>query len=459
MSQSNQDPQQDPQQHSQHDAPQESRGAASGATGPGASHAHPQQHVSGRTTVIVLLVLLAVAAVAAVGGILPRVHARKALAAQTTALAAPDVIAIRPNASTPDTEIVLPGNIYAYTDSPIYARTNGYLEHWYFDIGAHVRKGQLLAIISSPEIDKQLLQARADLTTAETTAGFARQTASRYTNLLQSDAVSAQDTENATTQAASTSSSVKSAQANVQRLQELQSFERIYAPFNGVVTARGIDVGQLVDAGATRELFHLAATDTLRVYINVPQIYSREAVPGVKADLVFSEFPGRRFRGTLVRTARAIDPTSRTLLVEVDVDNRKGELAPGAYTEVHMKLSREVPTAAIPVSALMFRSEGLRVGTAVHGPNGDTAKLVPITLGHDDGQTVQVISGLDPEALVIQNPPDSLLDGEPVHIVQPQKNQNVPGTGGQQGGRQQDQGGGGDQGGQGNPGMGKEKSR
>ncbi len=416
------------------------------------AHGAPPPHrASGRTTVIVLVVLLAVAILAAVGGILPRVHARKALAAQTSALAAPDVIVIRPTPGTPDAEIVLPGNIYAYTDSPIYARTNGYLEHWYFDIGAHVRKGQLLATISSPEVDQQLLQARADLTTAKTNAGFAKQTASRYQNLLQSDAVSAQETENATTQAASSNSGVQSAQANVQRLQELQSFEHIYAPFNGVVTARGIDVGQLVDAGATRELFHLAATDTLRVYINVPQIYSREAVRGTRADLTFSEFPGRRFMGTLVRTSKAIDPTSRTLLVEVDVDNRKGELVPGAYTEVHMKMTREVPTAAIPVSALMFRSEGLRVGTVVHGPNGDVAKLVPITLGHDDGQTVQVVSGIDPATLVIQDPPDSLIDNEPVHIVQPQGSKSAPGEG--------EQGGTGDKGGQGNPGTGKEKSR
>ncbi len=427
---------------------------------PASGHgAPPPPRVSGRTTAIVLLVLLVVAVVCAVGGILPRVHARKALAAQTNALAAPDVIAVRPTPGTPDAEIVLPGNVYAFTDSPIYARTNGYLEHWYFDIGAHVRKGQLLATISSPEVDQQLLQARADLKTAQTNAGFAKQTASRYQNLLQSDAVSAQETENATTQAASTNSGVQSAQANVQRLAALQSYERIYAPFNGVVTARGIDTGQLVDAGANRELFHLASTDTLRVYINVPQIYSREAVRGTKADLTFSEFPGRRFQGTLVRTADAIEPSSRTLLVEVDVNNRKGELVPGAYTEVHMKLTREIATAAIPVSALMFRSEGLRVGTVVHGPNGDTAKLVPITLGHDDGQTVQVVSGLAPNALVIQDPPDSLIDGEPIHIVQPQASPGAGTHAAAQGGSGGDQGGRGDQGGTGRSGTGKEKSR
>lgn len=391
----------------------------------GAEHheAMPEPAVSGRSAMIVIVLLLAVGAVIAIVGILHRQHSRKTLAAETDALAAPDVLLSKAKSGSPNSEIVLPGNIYAYQDSPIYARTNGYLSHWYFDIGAHVRKGQLLAEISSPEVDQQLLQARADLATAESNAGYAKNTAKRYQDLLNQDAVSRQDTENFTTQAQSSNTTVKSQLANVQRLEQLTAFEKIYAPFNGVVTSRSIDTGQLIDQGAAKELFHMASTDVLRVYVNVPQIYSRDALPGVKAQLAFAEYPGRTFEGTLVRTAKSIDLTSRTLLVEVDVDNRQGDLTPGAYTEVHMKVSRPVSTVVIPVSALLFRKEGLRVVTVEHNDkDGDVAKLVPITLGHDDGDTVQVVSGLDPDTPIITDPPDSVLDGEKVHVLQPSGN-------------------------------------
>ena len=284
-------------------------------------------------------------------------------------------------------EVILPGNIYAYKDAPLYARTDGYLSKWFFDIGAHVRQGQLLAVISSPEVDKQLLQARADLATAEANAGLAKTNAGRYQGLLTQNAVSKQDTDTFVSQAASTSSAVKSATANVQRLQELQSFEKIYAPFSGVITARNVDVGQLINAGAGTQMFRLSAVDTLRVYVNVPQIYSQTAVPGTTARLTFSEFPGQSFTGKLVRTARAIDPNSRTLLVEIDVDNRNGKLMPGAYTEVHMNVHDGIATMVIPVSALIFRGHGLQVATVVKGPNGDEAKLVQVSLGEDDGSS------------------------------------------------------------------------
>ncbi len=378
----------------------------------------PQSRVSGRTAVIVLVLLLIVAGIIAVVGIVHRQHARTALAAETNALAAPDVLLSKPKSGSPNSEIVLPGNVLAYEDAPIYARTNGYLSHWYFDIGAHVRKGQLLAVISSPEVDQQLLQARADLATAEANAGFAKSTAQRYKDLLGQDAVSRQDTENFATQAQSSNTLVKSQLANVQRLEQLTSFEKIYAPFNGVLTSRSIDVGQLIDQGAAKELFHMASTDVLRVYINVPQIYSRDAPPGTKAQLTFSEYPGRSFEGTLVRTAKSIDANSRTLLVEVDVDNRKGDLTPGAYTEVHLKVGRPVSSVIIPVSTLLFRSEGLRVAAVEHSGNDDIVKLVPITIGHDDGDTVQVVSGLDANTSIISNPPDSVIDGEKVHVLQ-----------------------------------------
>jgi len=377
--------------------------------------------LSGRVAAIMIVVLLVLAVLVAVGGIVPRVRARTELKDQTNALAAPTVIANPPQEGQVGQEIILPGNVYAYSDASLYARTDGYLSKWYFDIGAHVREGQLLAVISTPEVDKQLLQARADLATAKATAGLAKINSSRYQGLLTQNAVSKQDTDTFVTQEASTNSTVDSAQANVQRLEQLQSFEKIYAPFSGVVTARNVDVGQLINAGAGTLMFRLSAINVLRVYVNVPQIYSQSAVPGSTAMLTLSEFPGQSFTGKLVRTARAIDPASRTLLVEFDVENRDGKLLPGAYTEVHMNVHQGVAPLIIPVSTLIFRNQGLQVGTVVKGPNGDQAKLLQVTLGQDDGSTVQVIHGLSADSQVIQNPPDSLIDGEPVHVVSPGK--------------------------------------
>ncbi len=294
--------------------------------------------LSGRVAAVMIVVLLILAALVVVAGIVPRVRARTKLKDQTDALAAPAVIVNPPNPGKTGQQIILPGNVYAYSDTLIYARTDGYLSKWYFDIGAHVRRGQLLAVISSPEVDKQLLQARADLSTAEANAGLAKINSGRYQGLLTQNAVSKQDTDTFVSQAASTSSAVESAQANVQRLEDLQSFEKIYAPFSGVITARSVDVGQLINAGAGTQMFRVSDIDVLRVYVNVPQIYSQVAVPGTTAQLTLSEFPGQLFRGKVVRTAKAIDPSSRTLLVEVDVDNRDGKLLPGAYTEVHMNV-------------------------------------------------------------------------------------------------------------------------
>jgi RND family efflux transporter MFP subunit len=377
--------------------------------------------LSGRVAAIMIVVLLVLAVLVAVGGILPRVRARTELKDQTDALAAPTVIANPPQPGQVGQEVILPGNVYAYSDASLFARTDGYLDKWYFDIGAHVRQGQLLAVISTPEVDKQLLQARADLATAKATAGLAKINSNRYQGLLTQNAVSKQDTDTFVTQEASTNSTVDSAQANVSRLEQLQSFEKIYAPFSGVVTARNVDVGQLINAGAGTLMFRLSAINVLRVYVNVPQIYSQSAVPGSIAKLTLSEFPGQTFTGKLVRTARAIDPASRTLLVEFDVDNRDGKLLPGAYTEVHMNVHQGVAPLIIPVSALIFRNQGLQVGTVVKGTNGDQAKLLQVTLGQDDGSTVQVIHGLSADSQVIQNPPDSLIDGEPVHVVKPGK--------------------------------------
>ncbi len=392
------------------------------------SDTHHRRTLSGRGAVILLVVLVIIAVVAAVTGIVPRLRAEKDLTQRTDQLALADVVVEKPQLGEPSQEIVLPGNMFAYVDSPIYARTDGYLEKWYFDIGAHVRKGELLATIASPEVDQQLAQAKAELLTAQATAGYAKQQAQRYSDLLAQNAVAKQDTENFITQQTSTNTQVKSAQANVDRLEQMVGFEKIYAPFSGVVTARDVDTGTLINAGAgtsgAREMFHMDDEHIMRVYVNVPQVDSPNCTPGTPADLSLMQYPGRRFHGKVVRTSRAIDPTSRTLLVEVDVPNPDGALVPGAYTEVHFHVKVAKQTLILPVSTLLFRQEGLRVVTVV---NGNKAKLVPITIGQNDGRVVQVVTGLQPNDLVVQTPPDSIMDGETVRVVKPSQG-GVPGA-------------------------------
>jgi RND family efflux transporter MFP subunit len=383
-----------------------------------------QAAISPRKALVGVAVVLFVAGVLAGVGILRRIHADIVLAERTNELAAPTMIVAAPRAGAPVDSFVLPGNVTAWTDSPIYARTSGYLTHWYFDIGARVKKGALLAEIATPELDQQLAQAEAGLNTAQANANNARIQAERYTGLVQSDAVSHQDTDTYVNQAASTAAQVRSAQANVARLRDLQSFEKVYAPFDGVITARNIDTGQLIDTGAGKELFHLQALQTLRVYANLPQLYSANVKPGAKIDLSFAEHAGKIYQGTLVRTADAIDPASRTLLVEIDVDNRTGELLPGSLAQVHFKKPAAGPTLIVPAAALIFRKEGLRVGVVV---NGDTAHLVPVVIGEDDGASVQIVTGLSLGDQVIQDPPDSLIDGEKVQVVSPANQTNAGG--------------------------------
>ena len=384
---------------------------------PKADSGNERPPISGWKGLLLLSIIVVVALVVAVPGIVERARARTQLRQQTIALAAPMVVVAKPKMGEPSQEVVLPGNIEAYVDSGIYARTDGYLKKWYFDIGAHVRKGQLLAVIESPEVDQELAQAKADLATAEANESNARIQAARYQKLLKSNAVSTQDTDDFTTQAASTETQVKSALANMQRLQQLVGFEKIYAPFDGTITARNVDIGTLIDSGTGKELFHLSQESVLRVYVNVPQVYSPACVPGVPATLTLAQFPGRKFKGKIVRTAKAIDPASRTLLVEVDVKNPTGELYPGAYAQVHFKLQNTRPSLILPVSTLIFRSQGLQVGIV---EDGNKAKLIPITIGRDDGNTVEVIDGLQADDEVIQSPPDSLIDGETVQVVKPQ---------------------------------------
>jgi RND family efflux transporter MFP subunit len=375
-----------------------------------------QKPISARKALVGVAIVLTAACLLAGFGILRRNSAGKALVQTTNEQAAPTVIVAAPKPGAPVDSFVLPGNVTAFTDSPIFARTAGYLTKWYFDIGARVKKGALLAEIATPEVDQQLAQAQAELVTAQANANNARIQADRYSGLVLSNAVSRQDTDTFVNQAAATASQVKSAQANVSRLQELQSFEKVYAPFDGVITARNIDTGQLIDPGAGKELFHLQAIHTLRVYANLPQNYSSNVKLGAKIDLTFAEHAGKIYQGTLVRTADALDPASRTLLVEIDVDNRAGDLLPGSLAQVHFKTPSARPAFIVPAAALIFRKEGLRLGVVI---NGDTAHLLPVFIGEDDGASVQIVSGLTAVDQVIQDPPDSLIEGEKVQVVTP----------------------------------------
>lgn len=366
----------------------------------------------------VLIAIAVVAVLAAAFGIVSRMRAKTALRDETRRTAAPTVSVFVPETGAPAQELVLPGNVQAFTDAPIYARTSGYLKKWYADIGARVRKGEQLAEIDSPEVEQQLQAARADLGTAEANEHLAKATADRYLELIKTDSASRLDVDNAVDGLAAKRAAVESARANVRRLEQLVSFQKIDAPFDGVITARNTDVGQLIESGSAggpaRELFRIATTGTLRVFVGVPQTHSRAATPDLPVDVTLAERPGRKYRGKIVRTANSIDPATRTLLVEVDLDNAAGEILPGAYAEVHLHLPSGAPTLLLPVSALMFRAEGARVATVGHG---NRAALVPVTLGRDFGTKIEILSGLAPGTPVIDSPPDSLTDGQQVQVV------------------------------------------
>jgi RND family efflux transporter MFP subunit len=366
----------------------------------------------------VLFAIAGIAVLAAALGIAGRMRAKTALRDETRRTAAPAVSVIQPERGASSEELILPGNVQAFTEAPIYARTSGYVKKWHFDIGARVRKGDRLADIESPEVDQQLDQARADLASAQANENLARTTSQRLQGLVATKAVSEQEADSAAGALAARRADTEAARANVRRLQQLVSFEKIEAPFDGVITARNTDVGQLVDAGSAggpaRELFRIATTDTLRVFVSVPQTQSASVVPGLPVDLTMAEHAGKRYPGRIARTANAIDPATRTLRVEVSLDNSSGEILPGAYAEVHLKLSSATPTLFLPVSALMFRSEGVRVATLA---GGNKARLLPVTLGRDLGTKVEVTSGLSRESQVIDSPPDSLTDGQEVQVV------------------------------------------
>jgi RND family efflux transporter MFP subunit len=367
---------------------------------------------------LVLFVALALLLVGfiVVRGINSRIRAAAIVKQETMDLSVPTVVAIHPKRGAMKDEIVLPGNIQAFLDSPIYARTNGYLKKWYMDIGTRVKAGELLAEIDSPEVDQQLSQARADLGTAQANMKLAELTLNRYQALLKLDAIARQDVDNAAGTFEADKAMVASQTANVKRLEQLVAFEKVYAPFDGVITIRNTDVGALINSGnggAAQELFHISTTNKLRIFVSVPQMYSQAAVAGVFADLTLTELPGKHFSGKVARNAEAIDAATRTMLTEVDVENPAGILKPGAYAEVHLKLPAATAALIVPVTALIFRSEGLQLAVA---REGGKVELVRVTQGRDYGTEVEITSGIRERDAVLVNPPDSLTSGAVVRV-------------------------------------------
>ena len=352
-------------------------------------------------------------------GIWSRVKAEASLRTVTAEMAVPSVSVVQPKQAAPTDEIILPGSVQPFMSSPIYARTDGYLKKWYFDIGAHVKAGQLLAIIQAPEIDEQLAQAQSTVATAQANLELAQITNQRYQTMLGKHAVSQQDADNAAGTYAANKAIVDADMASVRHYEALVSFEKVYAPFDGVIVARNTDIGDLINAGSSAgsktDLFHIAQTNALRVYVNVPEEYSRGIMAGkTVADIVLAEFPGQKFPGKVVRTSEAINGTTRTLLTEIDLPNPGNTLLTGSYAEVHLSIPSETTTLLVPVNALIFRSQNVQVGVVRNGK----VVLTDLTPGHDFGAEIEVVAGLKANDQVVLNPPDSLVSGQEVKIVQ-----------------------------------------
>ena len=366
---------------------------------------------------LVLTLLVLIIAALLISGIRSRVRARAALVNVTQQMAVTSVSVVQPQRTAPTQEITLPGNVEPFVAAPIYSRTNGYLQKWYVDIGAHVKQGQLLAVIETPEVDQQLQQSRSNLATAQANLKLAEITANRYQGLLNSHAVAQQDVDTATQTFHANQAIVEADQANVRQLETLQSFEKIYAPFDGIITARNTDIGNLIDSGSSggvkTDLFHIAQPGTLRVYVDVPESYAPSVKIGLIADLSLAEFPGRTFQGKVVRTSEAINMTTRTLQVEIDVNNPSGTLLTGSYAEVKMKLPEVNSTYLLPVETLIFRSQNLLVAVVKDGK----VVLTRVTPGRDLGERIEILAGLNSDDQVILNPPDSIVSGQAVQIV------------------------------------------
>lgn len=377
---------------------------------------HPEEQSSGRGRMFIgALVVLLLVGFAVFYGIHSRSSSDRKLEQATERAAIPTVSVVHPLTGSKAQEVVLPGNTQAFIDTSIYARTNGYLKQWFVDIGAHVRQGQLLAVIDAPEVDQQLQQAQADLKTAQANQQLAQTTNVRWQALVAKHAVSQQEADQMASDYIAKQAATAASEANVRRLQQLQSYERVIAPFDGVITARDTDVGSLIDAGSSaepHELFHLDQVDKLRIFVSVPEAYADSVRDGAQVDITQDADPGQVLQGTITRNSNAISQTSRTLNVEVDVNNANGRLLPGAYVFVHMKLPGGANTVTIPSNTLIFRSQGLQVGVVRNGH----VQLVPITIGHDFGNTVEVTSGITPQDEVILDPSDSLISGEPVEV-------------------------------------------
>ena len=368
-----------------------------------------------RKAIIIVVLVVVVLALSGAASMFSRVRAGHALAKETDVDSVPTVLVVHPMAEKPDEELVLPASLQAYEESPIYARTSGYLLRWNKDIGSHVAKGELLAEIDTPEVDQELSQARASREQTAAQSDLAKISADRWKNLRKSDSVSQQETDMQTSAYQQAMANLAAADANVRRLEQLESFKHVYAPFSGVLIKRNVDPGALISAGsAGMELFILAKVDPLRVFTNVPQIYSPVIKNGMQAYITLQEIPGQKFRGTVARTAEAIDPATRTLLTEVDVPNKDGHLLRGSFGEVHLSPKMNVEKITVPVNAMLFRQEGARL--AVVGAD-NKVQLRIITIGRDYGTTLEVLGGVSLEDRIIINPADSLEDGQTVNVA------------------------------------------
>src|ERR1700722_9574884 len=382
-------------------------------------NANPEKGRPSQQRWLMPVTLSVVALAVLVFGIRSRLNAEASLRGGAAQMAVPSVSVARPKPATPAQEIVLPGNMQPFISSPVYARTDGYLKKWYFDIGAHVKAGELLATIQSPEIDEQLSQAKSTLATAQANLNLAEITKARYEAMFQKHAVAQQDRDNAEGTSSANKAIVDADMANVRHYEALVSFEKVYAPFDGVITARNADIGDLINSGssstAKTDLFHIAQTGAVRAYVNVPEEYSRGINPGpTEADIALAEFPGQKFPGKVVRTAEAINGTTRTLLTEIDLPNPGNTLLTGSYAEVHLRVPSATSTFLIPVSTLIFRSERLQVGVV----RNSKVEMADLTPGHDFGSDIEVVAGLKADGQVVMNPPDSLVSGQQVNIVQ-----------------------------------------
>ena len=383
-----------------------------------------------RRSLLIIAVVLLVLAAGAVVSMLLRVRDSRVLADETRRESIPTVAVIHPTAETPDEELVLPGSLQAYEESPIYARTNGYLLRWYKDIGSRITKGDLLADIDTPEIDQELLQARANRQQILAALALAKINADRYVSLRKTDSVSQEEADQQSSGYTQAQANLAAADANVRRLEQLESFKRVYAPFSGVLTKRNVDPGALINAGSTgggaagKELFDLARVDPLRVYVSVPQSYAPAIKVGMHATVTLQEHPGQKFTGVVVRTAEAIDTITRTLLTEVDVPNQNEQLLPGSFGEVHFRVEVNGEKVTVPVNAMLFRQEGPRV--AVVG-NDNKVQLRPITIGRDYGATLEIVGGVGVNDRVVVNPADSLEEGQQVNVAPENAPQNPGG--------------------------------